>query len=120
MKELFTGLFGGLIGAIIVVAVTSHYEESPSIATVDLVSLTSEKMTELAKSKDEKQAKREIKIFGENIENKLAEMAADYKVSIVIKPMVVAGAPDLTMELKRRLNDQFNRSNLKYVPAKVQ
>lgn len=105
MKALFQGLAGGVLGAILVVSVTSNFEEQPPVATVDLGTIMDDKVLELARSKDQEKAKKELAQLGQRIDAALVSMSKEYEVPILIKPSVVAGAPDLTMELKRRLDN---------------
>jgi hypothetical protein len=105
MKTFWWGIFGGLVGAVVVVsAVETMRNEQPKLATIDLSNVMDAKVNEIMKKEDQESAKKEFENFGKHIDKIVTEMANEYQVSIMMKEPVLGGAPDLTMELKRRLS----------------
>jgi len=107
MKAFWWGIFGGFVGAVVVVsAVETMRHDQPTLATIDLSNIMDTKVKEIMKKKDQVSAKQEFEDFGKHIDKIVAEMANEYQVSIMMKEPVLGGAPDLTMELKRRLSSE--------------
>lgn len=105
MKNFYIGIAGGVLGALIIWSVqATTANPHPKVASVDLAGIMDETIKGYISNNNPEMAKKAAEAYGQRLDSVLAEMAAEYQVAIVIKPVVVAGATDLTLELKRRLD----------------
>ena len=104
MFYCYRNLLAAVIGALMVILYQHFFAQQPIIATIDLKAITNEQMLQ-AQGLDKKEAEEKGKQFGIKLKNSLDDMVNEFNVILMIKPAILQGAPDLTAELKRRLEN---------------
>lgn len=98
------GLLFGLAGGLIALLVERIVFPPVAVAQVDLNGLVNEHVQrpELMKLPDTERS-RDAARFADRLEQETAKLSRDYHVVILAAPAVVAGAPDLTAVLRKRI-----------------
>lgn len=100
------GLVSGVVAALVLLVGQSLLAPPPlKVATVDVTGLVSAEITRLQETgMDPAKAEAYAHVWGPLLDKSVQDMAKDYGVVLLVSPSVVAGAPDLTAELKERLD----------------
>lgn len=107
MKQtIIISLLSGFIGGIAVLAVQNAVvDPAPQIASVDVERLLMSRIKSLQKQgMKPEQAEGFAQQWGMQLAQAQQSLADEYGVVLVVGPAVIAGAPDLTDELERRIN----------------
>lgn len=111
-------LIWGMVGAVLVLAMTQMTglsPRAPKLATVDMASLVQTARSDALKqaaapqtnAQEQQLAVQQIEQFGRRLDRVLRQLAAERGLVIVQRQAVAAGVlPDLTAEVGRRLSDQ--------------
>jgi hypothetical protein len=78
------------------------------LATVDPGVLVAEHLRGLERGLDENTIRLQSQTYARNLEQAVDAVAKEYKVTLLVKPGVITGAPDLTDEVRRRIHAQQN------------
>ncbi len=100
------GLLFGLAGGLIALLVERVVLPPLAVAQVDLTGLIDEhvRRPDLMK-RPEAERSMDAARFAARLEQETASLARDYRVVILAAPAVVAGAPDLTAVLRKRIEE---------------
>ena len=103
---VLVGLVSGVIAALVTLVGQSLMAPPPlKVATVDVTGLVSGEIARLqASGMDSAKAEAYAHVWGPLLDKSVQDIAAEYGVVLLVSPSVVAGAPDLTAELKERLD----------------
>ena len=107
MSRWLAGVLFGIAGGLIALLATRMLFPPPSVIQVDVTALVTEhirhpELMKLSESERSVDAAR----FAARLEQETARVAREYKAVILAAPAVVTGAPDLTVELRKRLEDK--------------
>jgi len=84
---------------------TTHWQAQPrKLATLDPGVLIQEHLQGLDPKLDKASLAAHGQVFAKRLNTAVAEVADQYHVVLLIKPAVIMGAPDLTNEVRRRIN----------------
>ena len=109
LRPTHQALFGiacGIAGGIMALAAERLLAPPPALAKVDLAGIVSAhlKRPDLAELSDQERAEQAGR-FAARLEQAVAALADEYDAVILSAPAVIAGAPDLTPVLRRRLQE---------------
>lgn len=104
-KPAATGLAFGLVGGLLALLAVRVVYPPPTFIALDLAALVGEQVNSLATRQDiTDAAKAQLSTaFAWQLEAQAKAMAADYHAIVLVAPAVVTGAPDLTGELRQRV-----------------
>ncbi|GAB4362296.1 MAG: hypothetical protein Kow006_33510 [Gammaproteobacteria bacterium] len=99
------GLAGGLVGGAAVVLLVRLVTPPVALATVDLAAIVADQVKALAEDTRTGQGEPAAAAgrFAERLAREARALSEDYGVIVLAAPAVVAGAPDLSPVLRRRL-----------------
>lgn len=84
---------------------TTRYLASPTkLATLDPGVLISEHLQGLDPKLDKANLEAQGRAFARRLDAAVAEVANQYHIVLLVRPAVITGAPDLTNEVRRRIN----------------
>lgn len=103
--EFLTPVLASILGAgLVLLAQNTFMHPMPPVATVDIESL----MNEHAFRNHVENPNYDPSAVGNAVELALQQTADAHDVIIMVRPAVLKGAPDLTLEASRRLNELLN------------
>lgn len=107
MSRWLAGALFGIAGGLIALLAERMLFSPPTIIQVDVAALVTEHMRrpELMKLSESERSVDAAR-FAARLEQESARLAGEYKAIILAAPAVVTGAPDLTVELRKRLEDK--------------
>lgn len=105
MSRWLAGVVFGIAGGLIVLLAERMLSPPPTIIQVDVASLVMEHirrpdLMKLSESERSLEAAR----FAAHLEEETTRLAREYQAVILAAPAVIIGAPDLTAELRKRLD----------------
>jgi len=77
---------------------------APNIAVIDPTVLVAEQLKQITPGLDDAAIQANGQAFGKRLDAAITHVARQYNVVILVSPAVITGAPDLTEEVRRRLN----------------
>lgn len=105
-KQAISGLAFGLVGGLLALLAARIAYPPPTFIALDLATLVGEQVHSLATRQDIGDAgKAQLSTaFAWQLDVQAKAMAADYHAIVLVAPAVVTGVPDLTAELRQRVN----------------
>jgi len=76
----------------------------PQIAVIDPTVLVAEQLKQIAPGLDDAAIQANGQAFGKRLDAAITHVSKKYNVVILVSPAVITGAPNLTEEVRRRLN----------------
>ena len=77
----------------------------PRIAVIDPTTLVAEQLKQLQPGMDETAIQAQGQAYAKRLDQTIANVAQQYNAVILVSPAVIHGAPDLTQEVRRSLNE---------------
>jgi len=77
----------------------------PRIAVIDPTVLVTEQLKQLQPGLDEAAIQARGQAYARRLDQAIAQIAQQYNAVILVSPAVISGAPDLTQEVRRSLNE---------------
>ncbi len=104
--NFLSSLLFGILGGLLVLLVQQLAFPKQTVAVVDLQGIIVEQLDQAAKasgtlSETEIQSKAEN--FARRLDQEVNNLAKEYNALLLVSPAVIKGAPDLTAELRRRI-----------------
>ena len=78
---------------------------SPRIAVIDPTVLVAEQLKQLQPGLDEAAIQARGQAYAKHLDQAISQVAQQYNAVILVSPAVISGAPDLTQEVRRSLNE---------------
>ena len=78
--------------------------QSPRIAVIDPTVLVAEQLKQIQPGLDDAAIQARGQAYAKRLDAAIAHVAQQYNVVILVGPAVITGAPDLTEEVRRRIN----------------
>lgn len=78
---------------------------SQRIAAIDPTVLVAEQLKQLQSGMDEAAIQAQGQTYAKRLDQAIAQVARQYNSVILVSPAVIHGAPDLTQEVRRSLNE---------------
>ncbi len=79
-------------------------DPSPMIAVVNPSVLVAEQLKRIEPGLDEATIQARGKTYAKRLDDAIAQIAEQYNAVILVSPAVISGAPDLTNEVRRRID----------------
>lgn len=76
----------------------------PKIAVIDPTVLVAEQLKQITPGLDDAAIQANGQAFGKRLDAAITHVSKKYNVVILVSPAVITGAPNLTEEVRRRLN----------------
>ena len=80
-------------------------DSPPRIAVIDPTTLVAEQLKQLQPGMDETAIQAQGQAYAKRLDQAIAQVAQQYNAVILVSPAVIHGAPDLTDEVRRSLNE---------------
>lgn len=93
----FTGGASGVIGQRL------QHQPAP-VAVIDPTVLVAEQIRNIEPGMDDATIQARGQAYAKQLDKAIAEVANDYRVTLLVKPAVISHAPDLTDEVRRRID----------------
>jgi hypothetical protein len=77
---------------------------SPKIAVINPTVLVAEQLKQIEPGLDEKAIQARGQAYAKHLDETIAQIAKQYNAVILVSPAVITGAPDLTDEVRRRID----------------
>ena len=103
---LVTVIIAALMGSLATLLMQRWLEPPRTLATVDPGVLVAEHLQTIAPGMDEDTIEARSQAYAKRLDAAVAHVARQYHVTLLVKPSVIIGAPDLTDEVRRRVNGQ--------------
>ena len=103
---LVTVVIAALIGSLATLLMQRWLEPPRTLATVDPGVLVAEHLQSIPPGMDEAAIEARSRAYAKRLDAAVAHVASQYHVVLLVKPSVIIGAPDLTDEVRRRVNGQ--------------
>ncbi len=118
-KQAVTGLMFGLVGGLLALLIARVTYPPPTFIALDLATLVGEQVQNLATRQDiGDAAKAQLSTaFAWQLDLQAKAMAADYHAIVLVAPAVVTGVPDLTAELRQRVQTALAAQGLQGVQS---
>ena len=104
--NLLAGLLLGIAGGLSVLLFQQMVFPRQTIAIVDLQEIIVEQMEGAAKSGEslsEEEIQLQAEAFAQQLDHEVDSLARDFNALLLVSPAVIKGAPDLTIELRDRI-----------------
>lgn len=92
-----TGAASGLLGQ-------RWIGPAPQLAVVDPTALVAEQIRKIEPGLDDATIQARGQAYAQRLDTAIAQVARDYDVIVLVKPAVITGVPDLTDEVRRRID----------------
>ena len=92
------------VGCVTTLLTTRLLERPHKLATLDPTVLVTEHLQDLDPKLDKAALEAKGLAFAKRLNAAVAEVTHQYHVILLVKPAVIAGVPDLTHEVRRRIN----------------
>ncbi|MDH5179527.1 MAG: TrbI F-type domain-containing protein [Gammaproteobacteria bacterium] len=103
---LLAVLMATLVGSSTTLLTIRWLGQPRQLATLDPTVLVAEHLRTLDPKQDKATLEAQGKAFARRLDQAVAEVAQQYHVVLLVKPVVITGVPDLTEEVRRRLYAQ--------------
>jgi hypothetical protein len=103
---LVTVIIAALMGSLATLLMQSWLESPRTLATVDPGVLVAEHLHTIPPGMDESALEARSRAYAKRLDEAVTQVARQYHVVLLVKPSVITGAPDLTDEVRRRVNGQ--------------
>jgi type-F conjugative transfer system protein TrbI len=105
MRNAFCFMYGGLGCLIVVLGSYFLFPQSKVLGTVNVTSLVKQYINnENAKNLSEAYLKKEVKIFGNELDTKLQQFAKQHHMILILSDAVITGAPDYTDNINKQMH----------------
>jgi len=101
-----TVIIAALVGSAATLLTERWMEQPPQLATVDPGVLVAEHLQSIDPGMDEGTIESRSQAYAKRLDAAVAHVARKYHVVLLVKPSVITGVPDLTDEVRRRVNEQ--------------
>lgn len=106
MPRWLSGVLAGLVGGLAALLVQRLIFPPPALAQVDLAALVTAHIRDAGRTDlPQDQRAREAARFATRLHSETARLANEYHTILLAAPAVVAGVPDLTPVLRRRIEE---------------
>jgi hypothetical protein len=105
-STLVTIVIAALIGSLATLLMQRWLESPRTLATIDPGVLVAEHLQSIPPGMDESALQARSQAYAKRLDAAVAHVARQYHVILLVKPSVIIGAPDLTDEVRRRVNGQ--------------
>jgi len=105
IQTLTTVIISALTGATMALVTERWVDNQPTFASIDPTVLVAEQLRQLEPGLDDAAIAQLGQKYAQRLDLSIAAIAKERNVTILVKPAVVTGVPDLTDELRRRIND---------------
>ncbi len=78
--------------------------QPPRIAVIDPTVLVAEQLKQIQPGLDDAAIQARGQAYAKRLDEAITHVAQQYNVVILVSPAVITGAPDLTEEVRRRIN----------------
>lgn len=103
---LITAIIAALVGSAATLLMERWIEPPQKLATVDPGVLVAEHLQTIDSGMDKDTIEARSQAYAKRLDAAVAHVANKYHVVLLVKPTVITGAPDLTDEVRRRVNEQ--------------
>lgn len=97
-------IVAALSGAVASIISDRWSSPSPKIAIIDPALLVAEQLKQIEPGLDETTIQARGQAYAKRMDEAIAEVARQYNAVILVSPAVISGAPDLTDEVRRRID----------------
>lgn len=97
-------IVAALSGAVTSMVSDRWISPSPKIAVISPTVLVAEQLKQIEPGLDEKAIQTRGQTYAKRMDEAIAEVARQYNAVILVSPAVISGAPDLTDEVRRRID----------------
>ncbi|MFQ5469739.1 MAG: TrbI F-type domain-containing protein [Gammaproteobacteria bacterium] len=101
-----TVIIAALVGSATTLLTERWMEQPRKLATVDPGVLVAEHLQNIDPGMDEDAIESRSQAYAKRLDAAVARVARKYHVVLLVKPSVITGAPDLTGEVRRMINEQ--------------
>ena len=102
---LATVVISALTGATIALMTERWMDHpQPTLATIDPTVLVAEQLRNLEPGLDDTAIEQRGQAYAQRLDSTITAIAKERNVMILVKPAVITGVPDLTEDVRRRLN----------------
>ena len=101
-----TVIIAALVGSATTLLTERWMEQPQRLATVDPGVLVAEHLQNIDPGMDEGAIESRSQDYAKRLDAAVAYVAKKYHVVLLVKPSVITGVPDLTDEVRRRVNEQ--------------
>jgi len=106
MNTLATAIIAALLGSATTLLTERWIEPSQKLATIDPGVLVAEHLQTIDSGMDESTIEARSQAYAKRLDAAVTHIAKKYHVVLLVKPTVITGAPDLTDEVRRRINER--------------
>ena len=103
---LVTVIIAALVGSAATLLTQRWMEQPQKLATVDPGILVAEHLQSIDPGMDDDAIKARSQAYAKRLDAAVTRVANTYHVVLLVKPSVITGVPDLTDEVRRRVNEQ--------------
>jgi len=103
---LVTAIIAALVGSATTLLTERWIEPPQKLATIDPGVLVAEHLQTIDSGMDESTIEARSQDYAKRLDAAVTHIANKYHVVLLVKPTVITGAPDLTNEVRRRINEQ--------------
>ena len=103
---LVTVIIAALVGSAATLLTERWIAQPQKLATVDPGVLVAEHLQSIDPGMDEDTIKSQSRAYAKRLDMAINHVARKYHVVLLVKPSVITGVPDLTDEVRRRVNEQ--------------
>ena len=105
--QIVVVIFVAILSSIATTMIGNRWIDSPPrIAVIDPTTLVAEQLKQLQPGLDEAAIQRQGQTYAKRLDQAIAKVAQQYNAVILVSPAVIHGAPDLTQEVRRSLNEK--------------
>ncbi len=103
LQLVSTIIISALTGAAMALIAERWTAPPQMVATIDPTVLVTEQLRDLEPGLDDQEIQQRGQDYAKRLDAAIASLARESHLTILVKPVVVTGAPDLTDEVRRRL-----------------